>query len=471
MQQFMNHPTFDTDLLIQTDREEFKLYIEKVLIENLNTKETPVGITVDVTSSDNPDIEDRDWIYNASLFDIYISVSLIKKHIVPDSKGYADFLEKFDSFLEIFKSMSKIDGLELAPFSIHFELENTYILKFLFHPLPENTDYVTIMASALDTISHLHQEKENELKTAIQNSYSRRNNKKYLTFSDDGWKVLNPLLEIGKEITKDYRKDRDWRVKKPHIMLNQDNFTQRFILDSNWVLVFDHLETMLIQPNDVALYSNIADRCLNQALEFYEKVILPRHKQWHGSFPPLEIQKEYYDYFEIIIEAVIFAYTALEAFANICIPAGWEYQTEAKGVKTIYSKEAIERKFPLREKFKKIIRTILNTPDPSREDWWISFTELENLRNEIIHTKQSKSEERYAKLLSESIFNIVRNHKNIIKFYGEHISRYKTELLEEFPYEFDYDDVIPGLMTDKNYLESYKSIHNINLDKSDEEEE
>ena len=90
--------------------------------------------------------------------------------------------------------------------------------------------------------------------------------------------------------------------------------------------------------------------------------------------------------------------------------------------------------------------------DPSREDWWISFTELENLRNEIIHTKQSKSEERYAKLLSESIFNIVRNHKNIIKFYGEHISRYKTELLEEFPYEFDYDDVIPGLMTDKNYF-------------------
>ena len=52
----MNYPTFDTDLLIQTDREEFKLYIEKVLIENLNTKETPVGITVDVTSSDNPDI-------------------------------------------------------------------------------------------------------------------------------------------------------------------------------------------------------------------------------------------------------------------------------------------------------------------------------------------------------------------------------------------------------------------------------
>lgn len=467
----MNYPTFDTDLLIQTDREEFKFYIEKVLIENLNTKETPVGIAVDVASPYSPDIENRDWIYNASLFDVYISVSLIEKHIVPDSKGYADFLEKFDSFLEIFKNMSKLDGLKMAPFSIHFELENTYILKFLFHPLPENTDYVTIMTSALNTISHLHQEKKSDLRTTIQNSYSRRNNKKYLTYSDNAWKVLNPLLEVGKEITKNYRKDRDWRVKKPHIILNQDNFTQRFILDSNWVLVFDHLETMLIQPNDVALYSNIADRCLNKALEFYEKVILPRYKQWHGSFPSLEIQKEYYDYFEIIIEAVIFAYTALEAFANICIPTGWEYQTDSNGVKTIYSKEAIERKFELREKFKKVIRPILNSPDPTKEKWWMPFIELEDLRNEIIHTKQSRSEERYAKLLSKSIFDIIRNHKNIIQFYGEHIFKYRTELLEEYPYELGYDDVIPGLMTDKNYWESYKSIRNINLDKPNEEEE
>ncbi len=466
----MSFPKIEKDILIHTDRKEFKLYTDKVLIENLKTKETPVEISVDVVLSDEPDIDDRDWIYNSSLFEIFASIPFIENHVAPLSEAYNDFLEKFDLFLEIFKSMSQIDGIEMAPFSLHFELENTYILKFLFHPLPEKIDYVTMLASAFDTIAHLHQEKESELKTAIQTSYSRKNNKKYLTFSDGSWKVLNPLLEVGKEITQTYRKDRDWRVKKPHIMLNQDNFTHRFIFDSNWVLVFDHLETMLIQPNDVALYSNIADRCLNQAMEFYEKVILPRHKQWHGSFPSLEKQKEYYDYFEIIIQAVIFAYTALEAFANICIPAGWEYQTEANGVKTIYSKEAIERKFELREKFKKVIRPILNSPDPTREDWWMPFIELENLRNEIIHTKQSRSEERYAKLLSQSIFDIVRNHKNIIQFYGDHISKYRTEFLEEYPYEFGYDDVIPGLMTDKNYWKSYKSIRNINFDKSDEEE-
>ncbi|WAC01579.1 hypothetical protein N7U66_16740 [Lacinutrix neustonica] len=466
----MKYPTIESDLLIHTDRKEFKLYTDKVLIENLKIIKPPIEISVNVVSSDETDIEDRDWIYNSSLFDLYASTPFIENHVVPVSESLTDFLSKFDSFLEIFKSMTQIEGVELAPFSLYFELESAYILKFLFHPIPKETDYVTMLKSAFETIAHLHLEKESELKTTIENSYSRRNNKKYLTFLGDGWKVLNPLLEVGKEITQTYRKDRDWRVKKPHIMLNQDNFIRRFIFDSNWVLVFDHLETMLIQPNDVALYSNIADRCLNQAMEFYGKVILPRHKQWHGSFPSLEKQKEYYDYFEIIIQAVIFAYTALEAFANICIPAGWEYQTETNGVKTIYSKEAIERKFQLREKFKKIIRPILNTPDPSLENWWMSFTELENLRNEIIHTKQSKSEERYAKLLSKSVFDVVKNHKKIIQFYGEHISRYKTELLEEYPYEFGFDDVIPGLMTNKNYWKSYKSIHNINLDKSNEEE-
>ena len=363
----MNYPKIEKDILIHTDRKEFKLYTEKVLVESLRTLESPIEISVDVVSSDNTEIEDRDWIYNSSLFDIYTSLTFLENHFIPASKAYTDFINKFDSFLEIFKNMSQIDGVELAPFSLYFELESTYILKFLFHPIPKDTDYVTMLSSALGTIAHLYQQKESKLKDAIQNSYSRKSNKKYFTFSEDDWKVLNPLLEVGKDITKDYRKDRDWRVKKPHIMLNQDNFTQRFIFDSNWVLVFDHLETMLIQPNDVALYSNISERCLAQASEFYEKIILPRHKQWYGSFPSLEIQKEYYDYFEIIIEAVIFAYTALEAFANICIPARWEYQTEANGVKTIYSKEAIERKFDLREKFKKVIRPILNTPDPSRE--------------------------------------------------------------------------------------------------------
>jgi hypothetical protein len=121
----MEYPTIESDLLIHTDREEFKLYTDKVLIENLKTMDTSVEVSVEVVSSDNVNIEDRDWIYNSSLFDIYASVPFIENNVIPISKAYKDFLEKFDSFLEIFKSMSQIEGIELAPFSLYFDFKNT----------------------------------------------------------------------------------------------------------------------------------------------------------------------------------------------------------------------------------------------------------------------------------------------------------------------------------------------------------
>jgi predicted RNA-binding protein with RPS1 domain len=49
----MEYPTIESDLLIHTDRKEFKLYTDKVLIENLKTMDTSVEVSVEVVSSDN----------------------------------------------------------------------------------------------------------------------------------------------------------------------------------------------------------------------------------------------------------------------------------------------------------------------------------------------------------------------------------------------------------------------------------
>ena len=114
-----------------------------------------------------------------------------------------------------------------------------------------------------------------------------------------------------------------------------------------------------------------------------------------------------------------------------------------------------------------MLRLIIDTPDPSTQGWWMLFTELENLRNELIHTKQSTSEERYSKLLSSSVFDLVEVHKTVIKFYGEHIAINKKSLLEEYPYNFDYDDFIPGLMSNKEYNKTYRSMRNITLDEEE----
>ncbi len=142
----------------------------------------------------------------------------------------------------------------------------------------------------------------------------------------------------------------------------------------------------------------------------------------------------FYDYFEQIIAAVTYSYTAIETLANICIEERYQHTKKEKGVTTIYDKEGIERNFKLRDKFKVIIRTILSTPDPSAEPWWQFFIQLEEIRDKIIHTKQSNSQERYSLFLSPKIFLIVEVSKSIVKWYGHYINTNLRRILDDFPF-------------------------------------
>jgi len=471
----MGYPEFESHLHITTDKEVLALYTDKLFIEKIKEGvKSYLNITSQSIKQGKKEQKEVEWIFNSSMFNAYVSDEFIIEHFAKESDEYKSFLIHFEEFLKPFLSISEkissfqeIANYSFAPFTLYYKTDDNYILKFLFDIKEETPDYILMFKEALNCIALYNQPEDNDLKKAVLDSYSKKNSYKYLSFSEGTFRVLNPLLEVGKEINDKYRDGKDHRIKKPHIILNKDDFNKHFVFDSNWVLVFDNLETMLIRPNDVSLYSSISDKNLLAAKRFYDETIIPRHKRWGGSFPSIEKQQEYYDYFELIIQAVISAYTALEAFANICIPDRWEYLTESNGVKTIYSKEAIERKFSLRDKFKKMLRVIIDTPDPSTQAWWMPFTELENLRNELIHTKQSTSEERYSKLLTSSVFEFVEVHKTVIKFYGEHISKNKKTLLEEYPYNFDYDDFVPGLMSDKEYNKTYRSIRNI---PEDEEE-
>ncbi len=472
----MKIPKFKSDLLFCVEKPLPKVYIEELLIKKLDEKNS-LEITVQEVEKDTTNSR-LDWIMGSSMMNLYINDKFLEKHFNTDSESLNDFQDKFLEFIKPLTKFSKINELTdefqsnrpFAVFSAFYKTKDKYILHFLFELSGDENVYWKALVEVLETINLYNELEDNDLKKAIKESYSPNKKLKYLVYKEHKWFVINPLLEVGKEINDKYRENKDFRIKKPHIILNRDDFRKYFVFDSNWVLVFDNLETLMIRPNDVSLYSNISDTNLKKAQEFYNDKILPRHKIWHGGFPSLEIQTEYYNYFELIISSIIFAYTALEAFANICIPNNYEFLIDKSGVKTIYSKEAIERKYALREKFKIILKDIMNTSDPTKEDWWNDFIKLEDLRNEIIHTKQSKSEERYSKLLQKGIFALIESHKTIIKFYGKFIEKNKKELLEEYPYNFDYDDFSPGLMTNKNYDKSYRSIHNINLDKKDEEE-
>lgn len=267
------------------------------------------------------------------------------------------------------------------------------------------------------------------------------------------------IEKLAEEHNKDYINKTDWRVRKPHVVFLKDNPTRKIVLSNNWVLESDKLETMLDKPNDVAIYSNISLNALNDAIIFHKEEIVPRVNSGFLSKPLNQTKlKKYYDYFEKIITAVVFAYTSIEAFANICIPTDYTYEEEKNGKKNIYNKADIEKTFSLRDKFKKNLPEILDSDNPCEEKWWTRFTELENLRNEIIHSKESKSEERYSKLLSSKIFKKVEVHKEVIEFFGKYIKQNKYKLLDDYPNNFGFDSYKVKLMSKENFYRSVKVI-------------
>ena len=127
-------------------------------------------------------------------------------------------------------------------------------------------------------------------------------------------------------------------------------------------------------------------------------------------------------------------------------------------MKTIYSKMAIERKFSLRDKFKDMLSILFKTSKITDEKWWNKFIKLEEIRNEIIHTKEASSEERYSKLLNKEIFDLIDVHKEVISFFGYFISQNSQQTMSVFPYKFGFDEFIPSLTSEESFKKSRNMI-------------
>ena len=125
------------------------------------------------------------------------------------------------------------------------------------------------------------------------------------------------------------------------------------------------------------------------------------------------------NYIEEIQIAIVFGYTALETFANLSIPEDYEYKkkNETKGIHELYEKGSIERWLSLKEKIQYILTDIYKTDKTDRQKWWGHFSNLEQLRNDIIHQKTVKNTEFYKDYFKEKIFEICKCPKEVIRFF------------------------------------------------------
>jgi hypothetical protein len=167
----------------------------------------------------------------------------------------------------------------------------------------------------------------------------------------------------------------------------------------------------------------------------------------------LQDTSKLYDYFEHIQASVITIYSAIEALCNIAIPKNFTLtKKNSKGVKEIWDKSSIEKWIPTEEKVGKIIPEILNIESPKKLPIWKSFKELKEIRDSIIHQKQSfknpiEIESSFLKfLLDQSIFRKIMSGFELIRYFcaKDRMHTYFPILDDEVPLHVNIVDDVSG---------------------------
>ncbi len=172
------------------------------------------------------------------------------------------------------------------------------------------------------------------------------------------------------------------------------------------------------RPNEISLSMNIAKKSLDKALDIKRNIIkcmeLTKKNDFFGSGV-----NDVYDYLEEIQKTIIFSYKAIEALCNSAIPEGYTYTRgiTKKGISEVYDKSAIERWLSTTEKVSKILPNIYNCASPSNKSFWGHFKKLEELRNEIIHSKSSTSSTLLSELLSSDIKKYFNSCESMLLFF------------------------------------------------------
>ncbi|CED57371.1 putative uncharacterized protein [Aliivibrio wodanis] len=241
----------------------------------------------------------------------------------------------------------------------------------------------------------------------------------------------------------------DLRMTKP---------TFHFVKDGSGSMLIQELDTVKLNrsrkisyfvPNNIGMLISISSKASNRANKIF-------NQKFKNSSYELDVTKltgnkndaisaistDVYDYIEEIQSAIVFAYTALEAFANLSIPQDYVYQIKknSKGISESYDKTAIERWLSLKTKIKSILPELYGTSVVDKHTWWGQFVTLEEYRNEIIHQKSIGSTEFYKPYFKDSIFNIINCIESVISFfYVAHHANGKTN--EVWPWLKEHADI------------------------------
>ena len=240
-------------------------------------------------------------------------------------------------------------------------------------------------------------------------------------------------------------------------------------------MVFQEMDTVSFQknpltyfpPNNVGLLLSVSKREAERAKQLFAETLDP--KRVDHSFVKTQADKKAFligkskavaDYVEAIQVALVFAYTALEAFANLSIPDDYEYRSKPnnKGVVELSDKKAIERWLTLKDKLAIILPKVYQTGDIMKERFWSHFIHLENYRNDIIHQKSITSTEFYKTYFRSDIFSICDSAELVLKFFFEHHAK-KNKANPLWPWLIQKEREFP--LTTEYSAENFEVVGNL----------
>lgn len=231
----------------------------------------------------------------------------------------------------------------------------------------------------------------------------------------------------------------EYRLNKPLSLKDpKDSSPVHFVLQPTDKIKVNAKHTLeYFIPNNIALLLSISDKALKRALDIYKNDINPDKPKNDISKITKENKANFLkdkskincDYIEEIETAIVFSYTAVEAFANISIPENYTFQSQEKeGI--LYQKKAIERWTSLVEKVSKILPDIYKAHDIKSKRFWNNFKLLEDYRNSIIHQKTVDRVEFFKTYFKDNISDICKSGEQVMRyFYDAHTEKNKTNPL------------------------------------------
>ena len=256
----------------------------------------------------------------------------------------------------------------------------------------------------------------------------------------------------------DYEID-DHRLRKPvwHQKREKGQVVGSGLFQELDQIKINNRELTYFQPNNIAILLSISKKQLENAKEFFTEQF--RNTLNELSFDQNvgdkkkfigEKSKAICDYIELVETSIVFAYTSIEAFANISIPNIYKYiyKNKSKGIEETYDKDAIERWITLKDKISVILPDIYRVKKPTQKKWLSDFIKLEAYRHDIIHQKTIDATEFYKKYFENDIFRICSTAETVIQyFYDETAKQNRTHVMwpwlkrihSEFPISFEFD--------------------------------